>query len=154
MSAGEDARHASMIPTPTLTPTHHRHQVKISEDKKNITTKWSAGSGRARSWSGRLKLSFRVVGDSAKIEALLKLPKIRSPMRKVLHPSHPTIYPLPLHSLPLSLSPSLPLTHTHTHTLSLSLSSSRKDPSLERSHTQHAGRAITCIHAERAYSAD
>ena len=43
--------------------------------KKFFTTKWSAGittkwSGRARSWSGRLKLSLRAVWDSAKIEGL------------------------------------------------------------------------------------
>ena len=57
--------------TPTPTPTHHHHQVKLSEDKKKkiITTKWTTGSGRAR-WSGQLKLSFRAVWDSAKLEGL------------------------------------------------------------------------------------
>jgi hypothetical protein len=50
---------------------HEQAQVSLSGQKnKFLTTKWSAGSGRARSWSGRLRLSFRAVWDSAKMGGL------------------------------------------------------------------------------------
>jgi hypothetical protein len=48
----------------------HQHRDDSALDKKKIITNRD-NPGRARSWSGRLKLSFRVVWDSAKIAGLV-----------------------------------------------------------------------------------